>query len=400
MPDERSCPTLLVAGDGAAAYDLGDGHPMRAVRAALAVELARALGVAERAGWTEVVAPPAADEQLRLVHTETYVALVRQAERLPEAILAGFGLGTEDTPVIPGLHQAAAAVAGATIAACEAVWSGKTRHAVNLAGGLHHAMPGHASGFCVYNDAAIGIATLLAAGARRVAYVDLDAHHGDGVERCFVDDPRVLTISLHQDGRTLFPGTGAAHDTGGDTAPGSAVNVALPPGTDDAGWLRAFHAVVPERIRAFGPDVIVTQCGCDAHRNDPLSDLQISVEGFTVAYEAMHELAHETSAGRWVVLGGGGYDLGDAVPRSWAQLLAVVSGSSVAPDTELPADWRAHSETLVGRAAPTVLGDGAETTWRDWESGADPEHALDAAILQTKAAHRNAGIVPMVGELF
>lgn len=376
---------LLVTSPAAAAYDLGEGHPMRAIRAALTTDLATELGVLARPVWSLRSVGPASPDQLMAVHADTYVAMVQAADRLPASMLAYVGLGTDDTPVIPGLHDAAAGVVGATLAACAAVWSGEALHAVNLSGGLHHAMAGHASGFCVYNDAAVGIADLLRAGCRRVAYVDLDAHHGDGVEAIFAGDPRVLTISLHQDGRTLFPGTGAGTDVGATGAEGSAVNVALPPHTRDAGWLRALTAVVPVLLRSFAPDVIVTQCGCDAHARDPLSDLDLSVEGFTVAYELMHDLAHEICGGRWVVLGGGGYDLGSAVPRAWTQLLAVCSGGALPPDTVLPELWRKESERATGRVAPERLGDGVSVTWEPWDAGeGDPQDPGDRAIALTR----------------
>lgn len=378
---------LLVSSPAAAAYDFGDGHPMRAIRGELTTRLAAGLGIMDRSAWTRRAAAPARDDELLLVHNDAYIAVVRAAERVVPGILAHFGLGTEDTPVVPGLHEAAAGVAGATLAACTAVWSGEFDHAVNLSGGLHHAMPAHASGFCVYNDAAVGIADLLRAGCARVAYVDLDAHHGDGVEAIFAADPRVLTISLHQDGRTLFPGTGAATDVGAPGAEGRAVNIALPPRTRDGGWLRALTAVVPV-VRSFAPEVIVTQCGCDAHRRDPLSELELTVEGFTVAYELLHQLAHELCSGRWVVLGGGGYDLGSAVPRAWSQLLAVCSGEALAPDRELPEFWREHSAAITGRAAPDRLGDiGTPVTWVPWEAGhGDAHDPLDRAVDETRKA--------------
>jgi acetoin utilization protein AcuC len=369
---------------------------MRAVRATLSIELATELGVLARPGWWRREAEMATPAQLQTVHTETYVALVQRADHLPSHLLAHAGLGTEDTPIIPNLHEASASVAGATLAAVASVWAGEADHAVNLAGGLHHAMPGHASGFCVYNDAAIGIAALLESGAQRVAYVDLDAHHGDGVEACFANDPRVLTISIHQDGRTLFPGSGAATDIGGSLARGSAVNIALPPGTGDVGWLRAFHGVVPRLLRGFRPDVIVTQCGCDAHVNDPLSDLEVTVEGFTSAYTALHELAHELCEGKWVVLGGGGYDLGDAVPRVWTQLLAVCSGSALPNGSVLPEQWRKESAAAVGRPAPRRLGDGIVPTWRAWPDDHDPVHPLDIAVAETHAAVQS--FHPALGE--
>ena len=214
------------------------------------------------------------------------------------------------------MHVASAHVVGASLEAFRQVWSGESLHSVNIAGGLHHAMPDRASGFCIYNDVAVGIKQLLADGVERVAYVDIDVHHGDGVESIFWDDPRVLTISLHETGQMLFPGTGFATDTGGEHAEGTAANVALPPGTSDAGWLRAFHAVVPPLLREFRPDVLVTQHGCDSHMNDPLAHMMLSVDGQRAAYLALHELAHEVSGGKWVVTGGGGYSIIDVVPRA------------------------------------------------------------------------------------
>ena len=206
-----------------------------------------------------------------------------------------FGLGTGDHPVFPGMHEASALVAGATLAAARAVWSGAAEHGASIAGGMHHAMAAHASGFGVYNDPAIAIAWLLGHGAGRIAYVDIDAHHGDGVQAAFYADPRVLTISLHQHPATLFPFTGLPAETGGPGAGGSAVNVALPAGTGDAGWLRAFHAIVPPLLRQFGPQVLVSQHGCDTHRLDPLAGLELSIDAQRAAHAAIHALAHETS---------------------------------------------------------------------------------------------------------
>ena len=203
------------------------------------------------------------------------------------------GLGTPDDPVFAGMHEASALVAGATLAAARAVWTSQADHAVNVAGGLHHAMRASASGFCVYNDPAIAISWLLAQGAGRVAYVDLDVHHGDGVQAAFYGDPRVLTISMHEHPATLFPGTGLPGETGRGDARGTAVNVALAAGTGDAGWLRALDAVVPPLIRAFRPDVLVSQHGCDSHRLDPLAHLELSIDAQRRAQTILHELAHE-----------------------------------------------------------------------------------------------------------
>ena len=252
------------------------------------------------------------------------------------------------------MHQAAAHVVGATVEACRQVASGESLHSVSITGGLHHAMPDRASGFCVYNDVAIGIQALLDAGVERVAYVDVDVHHGDGVERIFWDDPRVLTVSVHETGHALFPGTGFPTDVGGPGAEGTAVNLALPSGTGDAGWLRAFHAVVPPVVRAFAPDVLVTQHGCDSHMDDPLAHLMLSVDGQRASYLALHDLAHDVCDGRWVATGGGGYALIEVVPRAWVHLLAIVAGRPLDPATPLPEHWRAHVEAAhrLDRAHP------------------------------------------------
>jgi acetoin utilization protein AcuC len=247
-------------------------------------------------------------------------------------------------------------------------------------------MPGAASGFCVYNDPAVAIAWLLEQGAERVAYVDVDVHHGDGVERAFWREPRVLTISVHESGRYLFPGTGFPDDCGGPGADGTAVNLALPPGTSDAAWLRAFHAVVPPLLADFRPQVLVTQHGCDSHVLDPLAHLGLTVDGQRASYAALHELAHRHADGRWLAVGGGGYELAQVVPRAWTHLLAEAAGQPVAPDTEVPAAWREYVTQRYGLAAPQRMTDGATPTWRDWADGYDPADPVDRAVLATQRA--------------
>ena len=323
--------TLHVAWDERlAAYDFGPGHPLAPVRVELTMELARAFGIFGQPGVSIRPPEPATDAELELVHDPRYIAAVREAGgSKPGSPVPGFGLGTEDDPVFAGMHEASALVAGATLAAARAVWAGEADHGVSIAGGLHHAMRGNASGFCVYNDPAIAIAWLLGAGAERIAYVDIDVHHGDGVQAAFYDDPRVLTISLHESPATLFPGTGRPSETGGAGAPGSAVNVALPAGIRDAGWLRAFHAVVPPLLRQFRPTILVSQHGCDTHWLDPLANLEVTDVGFGAVAEAVGALARRLGIEGVALTLEGGYDL-DAIHRSVAATVSGLLRGSVA----------------------------------------------------------------------
>src|SRR6266536_653271 len=380
--------TLCVAWDERlAAYDVGGGHPMAPVRVELAIELARAFGLFAQAGVSVERPVPATDAELELVHDPRYIAGVRMAGRLElDPSVLEFGLGTEDDPVFPGMHDASALVTGATLAAARAVWSGTADHGANIAGGLHHAMRGSASGFCVYNDPAIAIAWLLGQGAERVAYVDIDVHHGDGVQAAFWADPRVLTISLHEHPATLFPGTGLPTETGAAGAEGAAVNVALPAGTRDAGWLRAFHAVVPPLLRAFRPQVLVSQHGCDTHWTDPLANLELSIDAQRAAHAAIHRLAHETAGGRWLLTGGGGYSLVEVVARTWTHLLAEAAGSPIDPQAPTPEGWREYVRRRTGQPAPELMTDGLPGQFSSFESGFDPGDPVDRAILATRNA--------------
>ncbi|MFI9720212.1 acetoin utilization protein AcuC [Streptomyces sp. NPDC052396] len=366
-------------------YDFGPGHPMDPVRLALTMRLIEAFGLDRE--MRVVAAKPAGESTLRLVHREDYIAAVRAASADPAAADAGYGLGTLDDPAFEGMHDAAALIAGQSVAAAESVWHGEVAHAVNFTGGLHHAMPGGAAGFCVYNDAALAVARLLELGAERVAYVDVDVHHGDGVQTAFWDDPRVLTISLHEHPRTLFPQTGWPEETGGRAAEGGAVNVALPAGTGDAGWLRAFHAVVPELLAAFRPQVLVTQHGADTHFEDPLAHLAVSLDAQRLVAEECHVLAHRHAEGRWVALGGGGYAVVEVVPRCWAHLAAIAAGRPISPEAAVPEEWRRQVFALTRQLAPGRMTDGVRPEWRSFaDHGYDPADRLDQAILATRRA--------------
>ena len=362
------------------AYDFGSTHPLNPVRVELTMDLSRRLGVlagAELRGFES-----AGDGLLSLVHGREYIEAVKRAGRelKPHYV---FGLGTTDNPLFEGMHEAASLIVGASVGAARAVWTGETEHAANISGGLHHAMPDAAAGFCIYNDGSVAIAWLLEHGAQRVAYVDVDVHHGDGVQKAFYDDPRVMTISLHESPRTLFPGTGFPHETGAD---GTAVNVALPPGTGDRAWLRAFDAVVPPLLRAFQPQILVTQQGCDTHQADPLAHLSLTVDGQRTIYQRLHALAHETAGGKWVLTGGGGYELVQVVPRAWTHLLAEASGNPVDPRTACPEDWREFARLRTGEIAPKVMTDGFQVEVQTWGEGYDPANPIDQAILATRRA--------------
>jgi acetoin utilization protein AcuC len=386
VPASGCGPSCVVFDDSLTDYDFGPTHPMNPVRVDLTMQLARSLGVVGDDALAAVPAPDATDDDLLVVHDASLIEAVRRSSEHPDWSDPAHGLGTDDNPTFPNMHRAARHVVGASLEAARRVWEGRAVHAVNVAGGLHHAMPGQASGFCVYNDVAIAIRWLLDQGAKKGAYVDVDVHHGDGVQSIFYDDPRVLTISLHETGQLLFPGTGFPAETGGPDAIGSSVNVALPPGTADAGWLRAFHAVVPPLVRAFAPDVLVTQQGCDSHRDDPLAHLMLTVDGHRASYLALHDLAHEVCDGRWVAMGGGGYAVVDVVPRSWTHLLSVVGGVPLDPTTETPQDWRGHVQATFGRRAPGRMTDGREPAYRDWAEGYDPSTWLDRAVHETRVA--------------
>jgi acetoin utilization protein AcuC len=386
MHSRSAVPLQVVWNESMLAYDFGGGHPMNPERLHLTARLVRDCGLLDLDGV--VVADPsvASDEDLATVHSPDYIRAVRHVSRNPEASDAARGLGTEDNPAFAGMHEASARLAGGSLGAADAVLTGRAVRAVNFGGGMHHAARSRASGFCIYNDAAAAVQRLLDRGAQRVLYIDVDAHHGDGTQSIFWNDRRVMTVSLHETGMSLFPGTGFAAEIGGPDAQGYAVNVALPTTAGDAAILRAFHAVVPQLAAAFSPDVIVSQHGCDSHREDPLTNLRVSVDAQHAMMVAVRELADRLCAGRWIATGGGGYALASVVPRSWALLVAVAAGAPTGPRTPVPAAWRDYVLERHGVEAPSLMGDGADTWWRSWEVGYDPDDDLDRTVMATRKA--------------
>ncbi|MCD1257946.1 acetoin utilization protein AcuC [Paenibacillus athensensis] len=330
------------------AYKFNDTHPFNQQRLALTVDLLRKAGALPPAALR---APrPATDAELLRVHTPAYVEAVKTLSASapdPESVrTAGrFGLDTDDTPFFPGMHDITATVVGGSIEAAELVMSGVAPHALHLGGGLHHAMPGKGAGFCVYNDASAAIAHIQAAYGAKVLYVDTDVHHGDGVQWSFYSDPRVCTLSIHETGKYLFPGTGGVHERGDGEAFGTSLNVPVEPYTEDESWLECFGEVLSAAIARFQPDVIVSQHGCDAHAYDPLAHVHCSMRVYQAMPELIHQLAHQWCGGRWIALGGGGYDIWRVVPRAWSLLWLVMSQQAPAlqlgaePQLELPQAW-------------------------------------------------------------
>ncbi|WP_027499531.1 acetoin utilization protein AcuC [Rhodococcus sp. UNC363MFTsu5.1] len=379
-------------------YRWSADHPMNPTRLELTMNLARSIGLIEGA---ELVRPEAAtDADLLRIHTPAYVAAVKAAGAGPlqgladaraDGDVAPHGLGTEDNPIFPRMHEASAILAGGTLTAAKEIASGRARRAVSIGGGMHHAMSDWASGFCVYNDAAIAISWLLDNGFDRIAYIDVDAHHGDGVQHAFLGDPRVLTVSIHQHPATLWPNTGWSSEVGSGAAEGATINLPVLPGTVDSVWLRGFHAVVPAAMAAFKPQIVISQCGVDSHREDPLADLSLTVDGQRAAFLAMRQLADRYAEGRWLAVGGGGYGLVRVVPRAWTHLIAAALDRDIDPTFEVPQSWRDRVAAMAPSVElPATMGDGGEASYLSWDGpGGTPEtgvESMDRALVRVDSA--------------
>jgi acetoin utilization protein AcuC len=359
-------------------YRFHQDHPFNPLRLAATYDLMTTLDLLPA---DAIVEPSCATlEELALFHEPHYVQLVRDLSSRGEKAYGAerWGLGTDDNPIFQGMHEAASLAVGATLKAAQLVASGKTRRALNLSGGLHHAGPGHASGFCIYNDVVIAIRWLQAHTDWRVLYVDLDAHHADGVQNAFYTDPTVFVLSFHESGQYLFPGSGSVEERGHGAGAGYTLNVPLAPATDDESWLSLFEAIVPRVIQEFQPDVIVSQHGCDGHFADPLADLCATTRFYVTTAHWLRCWADRYCQGHWIATGGGGYQVLSVVPRVWTLLWTIMAGFPLDDQAKIPEPWLRRWQPHAPSPLPTALSDPPELSMpvRD-------RHRIDAQNQQT-----------------
>jgi len=351
--------TALIWDPAVTGYFFRPDHPFNPRRLELTVSLIEAMGLVGGDRFPVIAPRPATDAELLRVHSAEYVDAVKRFS------VAGadtsdawkWGLGTDDTPVFPGMHEVTSLVTGGTLQAAELVMSGEVTRAFNLCGGLHHAHRGRASGFCVYSDLSAAIACLREVHGARVMYVDYDAHHGDGVQGIFYDDPNVLTLSIHESGRYLFPGTGFVDELGDGEGYGYSLNLPLEAFTEDGSWISITEKLIPEVAESFRPDVIVLQNGCDGHTLDPLTHLRATTRLYEETVRIVCETADRLCGGRVVATGGGGYAVWTAVPRAWTLVWAGLSGQR-APDV-IPHDWLQRWQGESPELLPERLRDAA-----------------------------------------
>ncbi|WP_409302215.1 acetoin utilization protein AcuC [Peribacillus sp. SCS-155] len=329
---------VFVYSDQLLSYKFNDSHPFNQKRLQITLDLLKK----HHAIHEEDIIQPriATDEELQLVHDPNFVNAVKMAGQglLSAEKAEGFGLGTEDTPIFTNMHEASALLVGGTLEAVDQVMGGHALHAINLGGGLHHGFRGKASGFCIYNDSSVAIKYIQEKYKARVLYVDTDAHHGDGVQWTFYDDPEVCTLSIHETGRYLFPGTGNINERGQGKGYGYSFNIPVDAFTEDESWLHSYTTAFREVIEYFRPDVILTQNGADAHYYDPLTHLSSTMKIYKEIPRLAHEMAHKYCEGRWIAVGGGGYDIWRVVPRAWSFIwMAMTDNPNISG--RLPREW-------------------------------------------------------------
>ncbi|OLS41401.1 acetoin utilization protein AcuC [Bacillus sp. MRMR6] len=340
-------------------YKFSSHHPFNQFRLKLTLDLLQKLNALED---NQIISPRmATDEELCLIHDPSFVDAVRMAGQgqLPKEIAENYGLGTEDTPIFPNMHEASSLLVGGTLTAVDQVMTGQALHALHLGGGLHHGFRGKASGFCIYNDSSVAIKYLQQKYNARVLYVDTDAHHGDGVQWSFYDDPTVCTLSIHETGRYLFPGTGNVNERGQGKGYGYSFNIPVDAFTEDESWLNAYSTSLREIAEFFKPDVILTQNGADSHYYDPLTHLSATMNIYREIPKLAHEIAHKYCGGRWIAVGGGGYDIWRVVPRAWSLIWLEMTKNSNAYGS-LPSEWVENWQKKAPVALPLEWDDPAD----------------------------------------
>lgn len=333
-------------------YKFNSDHPFNQFRITLTIDLLKKIN----ALTSQQICSPriATEEELYLIHDPDYVNAVKLAGQgqISEEVAENFGIGTEDNPIFPNMHEATSLQVGGTLTAVDLVMSGAVDHALHLGGGLHHGFRGKASGFCIYNDCSVAIKYLQKKYQARVLYVDTDAHHGDGVQFSFYDDPNVCTLSIHETGRYLFPGTGNINERGHGKGYGFSFNIPIDAFTEDDSFLDTYTSAIREVAEFFKPDVILTQNGADAHYFDPLTHLSATMKSYRTIPKIAHQIAHQYCEGRWIAVGGGGYDIWRVVPRAWALIwLEMTENSNCYGD--LPSEWL----NLWQKQAPVKLSE-------------------------------------------
>lgn len=319
-------------------YSFSDTHPFNQKRIVLTLDLLKKTGAITE---SDIIAPrTATDEELLLAHEAKYIEIVKKAGRgeISNEVGSVYGIGTEDTPIFKNMHEASAMLVGSTLTAVDEVMEGRSKYALNLGGGLHHGFQGKASGFCVYNDSSVAIKYMQKKYNARVLYIDTDAHHGDGVQWTFYDDPDVCTLSIHETGRYLFPGTGNITERGNGEGYGATFNFPIDAFTEDESFLDVYKTAIEEVTASFKPDVILTQNGADAHYFDPLTHLYGTMNIYEQIPRIARDIADRYCEGRWIAVGGGGYDIWRVVPRAWAQIWLAMKRLP-SPTGSLPAEW-------------------------------------------------------------
>lgn len=363
---------MFIHHDDELKYRFNEDHPFNQKRLELTYDLLTEIDALPPAHMLQ--ARCATEDELLTIHQPSYIHTVKglsvdqpEQEWLDKAEIYGFT--SEDTPYFKEMHEVTSTIVGGSITAVDTVMSGRSLHALHLGGGLHHALSNRGSGFCVYNDASVAIAYLRQHYNARVLYIDTDVHHGDGVQWSFYTDPHVCTYSIHETGKYLFPGTGFVHERGESDGYGSCYNIPMEPFTEDESWLDCFQETIRRVTAMFQPDIIVSQHGCDAHAYDPLSHQQCSMQIYKAMPAIIHQLAHQYCQGRWVALGGGGYDIWRVVPRAWSLLWLEMTDHSLVKQLDheplfpLPEAWMKRWQ----QKAPVTIPE----TWldhlTDWE---------------------------------